>query len=160
MIFSSDNYSPVPQQVMDALAEANNGYQPSYGEDSQMKKVRHLMQTIFEAPDAAVYLVIALASKAGSGTQGTTVTNQFVDIMSFFSQNILPELQDPDVNKNPILKADAMKFTQTFRNQLPKEAFGHLVPLLINHLASKVRIHACIHSSMHPFMHPCILWRC
>ena len=57
MIFSSDNYSPVPQQVMDALAEANKGYQPSYGEDSQMKKVRHLMQTIFEAPDAAVYLV-------------------------------------------------------------------------------------------------------
>ena len=57
MIFSSDNYSPVPQQVMDALTEANKGYQPSYGEDSQMKKVRHLMQTIFEAPDAAVYLV-------------------------------------------------------------------------------------------------------
>ena len=57
MIFSSDNYSPVPQQVMDALAEANKGYQPSYGEDSQMQKVRHLMQNIFEAPNAAVYLV-------------------------------------------------------------------------------------------------------
>ena len=57
MIFSSDNYSPVPQQVLDALAEANKGYQPSYGEDSQMKKVRHLIQKVFEAPEAAVYLV-------------------------------------------------------------------------------------------------------
>ena len=42
--FSSDNYSPVPQQVLDALVEANKGYQPSYGEDSQMTKVRHLIQ--------------------------------------------------------------------------------------------------------------------
>tara|TARA_B100000609_G_scaffold148740_1_gene120294 strand:- start:961 stop:1506 length:546 start_codon:yes stop_codon:yes gene_type:complete len=57
MIFSSDNYSPVPQQVLDALAEANKGYQPSYGEDSQMTKVRHLIQEAFEAPEAAVYLV-------------------------------------------------------------------------------------------------------
>ena len=57
MIFSSDNYSPVPQQVLDALAEANKGYQPSYGEDSQMTKVRHLIQKVFEAPEAAVYLV-------------------------------------------------------------------------------------------------------
>ena len=39
MIFSSDNYSPVPQQVLDALIEANKGYQPSYGGDSQMIKV-------------------------------------------------------------------------------------------------------------------------
>ena len=57
MIFSSDNYSPVPQQVLDALVEANKGYQPSYGEDSQMTKVRHLIQNVFEAPEAAVYLV-------------------------------------------------------------------------------------------------------
>ena len=57
MIFSSDNYSPVPQQVLDALVEANKGYQPSYGEDSQMTKVRHLIQKVFEAPEAAVYLV-------------------------------------------------------------------------------------------------------
>ena len=57
MIFSSDNYSPVPQQVLDALVEANKGYQPSYGEDVQMTKVRHLIQNVFEAPEAAVYLV-------------------------------------------------------------------------------------------------------
>ena len=57
MIFSSDNYSPVPQQVLDALVEANKGYQPSYGEDGQMTKVRHLIQNVFEAPEAAVYLV-------------------------------------------------------------------------------------------------------
>ena len=39
------------------MVDANEGYQPSYGADSQMTKVRHLIQKIFEAPDAAVYLV-------------------------------------------------------------------------------------------------------
>ena len=57
MIYSSDNYSPVPPEVLEALVDANEGYQPSYGEDRQMTKVRHLIQKIFEAPDAAVYLV-------------------------------------------------------------------------------------------------------
>ena len=57
MIYSSDNYSPVPPEVLEALVDANEGYQPSYGADSQMTKVRHLIQKIFEAPDAAVYLV-------------------------------------------------------------------------------------------------------
>lgn len=57
MFFASDNASPVPQQVLDALARANDGYAKSYGTDTIMDGVRERIRTIFEAPEAAVYLV-------------------------------------------------------------------------------------------------------
>ena len=91
----------------------------------------------WKAKDAAIYLVIALAVKGSTYALGTTSTNKFVDILSFFATNILPELQEADVNNKAILKADAIKFTQTFRNQLPKEGFATILPLMVNHLASK-----------------------
>lgn len=57
MFFASDNSGPVPQQVLDALASANTGYQSSYGADTIMDEVREQIRDIFEAPEAAVYLV-------------------------------------------------------------------------------------------------------
>ncbi|MEY8837746.1 low specificity L-threonine aldolase, partial [Cribrihabitans sp. XS_ASV171] len=53
----SDNSGPVPQQVLDALAEANRGYAMAYGADALMEEVRDRLREIFEAPEAAVYLV-------------------------------------------------------------------------------------------------------
>ena len=57
MFFASDNTSPVPQQVLDALADANRGYATSYGADALMDEVRAEIRAQFEAPEAAVYLV-------------------------------------------------------------------------------------------------------
>lgn len=57
MFFASDNASPVPPQVMAALARANEGYAPSYGNDPIMEGVRTRLREVFEAPEAAVYLV-------------------------------------------------------------------------------------------------------
>jgi threonine aldolase len=57
MFFASDNGSPVPPQVMAALGRANEGYAPSYGADAIMDAVRARIRAIFEAPEAAVYLV-------------------------------------------------------------------------------------------------------
>ncbi len=57
MFFASDNSGPVPQQVLDALAEANEGYAMAYGADALMDKVRDRLRETFEAPEAAVYLV-------------------------------------------------------------------------------------------------------
>lgn len=57
MFFASDNTSPVPPQVMDALNKANAGYRASYGNDEEMKDVRRLIRDVFEAPNAEVYLV-------------------------------------------------------------------------------------------------------
>lgn len=57
MFFSSDNAGPALPQVMQHVNEANNGYQLPYGNDTVMNDVRTSLRTLFEAPDAAVYLV-------------------------------------------------------------------------------------------------------
>ena len=57
MHFASDNTSPVPQQVLDAMARANAGYAMPYGADAVMEDVRDRLRDAFEAPEAAVYLV-------------------------------------------------------------------------------------------------------
>ena len=57
MFFASDNTGPVHPQIMAALAEANEGFAMPYGADPLMDEVRTRLRDIFEAPDAAVYLV-------------------------------------------------------------------------------------------------------
>jgi threonine aldolase len=57
MHFTSDNASGVPDEVLAAIAAANSGYAPSYGADPIMDRVRDRIREIFEAPEAAVYLV-------------------------------------------------------------------------------------------------------
>lgn len=57
MFFASDNAGPVHPNVMAALNNANQGYASGYGADSIMAEVRAQVREIFEAPDAAVYLV-------------------------------------------------------------------------------------------------------
>ena len=57
MFFASDNGSPVLPEVMTALTAANTGPAPSYGNDPLMDQVRTQIRTLFEAPEAAVFLV-------------------------------------------------------------------------------------------------------
>lgn len=57
MHFASDNSGPVPPQVLDALARANAGYAMAYGGDDLSASVADRIRALFEAPDAAVYLV-------------------------------------------------------------------------------------------------------
>ncbi|MFT4716050.1 MAG: threonine aldolase [Paracoccaceae bacterium] len=57
MHFGSDNTGPVAPQIMDAIVAANQGYANPYGEDLMMDQVRDKIRTIFEAPEAAVFLV-------------------------------------------------------------------------------------------------------
>ncbi|ARC87652.1 low specificity L-threonine aldolase [Rhodovulum sp. MB263] len=57
MHFASDNTSPVPPQILDALIGANHGYAMSYGSDAIMADVRAMIRETFEAPEAEVYLV-------------------------------------------------------------------------------------------------------
>eukprot|EP00878_Enallax_costatus_P035479 GHUV01039588.1.p2 GENE.GHUV01039588.1~~GHUV01039588.1.p2 ORF type:complete len:116 (-),score=36.43 GHUV01039588.1:44-391(-) len=56
---------------------------------------------------------------------------------------VLPELQDPNVNERPILKADALKFVTTFRSQLPTATLVALLPPCIALLGSE---HVVVHS--------------
>ena len=57
MWFTSDNAGPAHPKVMEALARANEGYAPSYGADALSARVRDRLREVFEAPEAAVYLV-------------------------------------------------------------------------------------------------------
>lgn len=57
MYFASDNAAPAAPEVMEALSKANEGYAKSYGNDEIMDRVTAKIRDIFEAPEAAVYLV-------------------------------------------------------------------------------------------------------
>ncbi|MFT5613517.1 MAG: threonine aldolase [Granulosicoccus sp.] len=65
MYFASDNSGPVHPQVMDFMVKSNTGYAMSYGDDALMDQVRDQLRDIFQAPDAAIYLV-ALGTAANS----------------------------------------------------------------------------------------------
>ena len=57
MFFASDNSGPVPPQILAAMTSANEGYAVGYGADALMDAVRTRLRDMFEAPEAAVYLV-------------------------------------------------------------------------------------------------------
>ncbi len=57
MWFASDNAGPAHPAVLEALARANEGYAASYGADDGMVRVTARLREIFEAPEAAVFLV-------------------------------------------------------------------------------------------------------
>ncbi len=57
MRFASDNTSGAAPEIMAAILKANEGYERSYGADAAMDRVTALVRDIFQAPEAAVYLV-------------------------------------------------------------------------------------------------------
>jgi threonine aldolase len=57
MLFASDNTGPVHPKVLEALAAANTGYAPGYGNDPLTQAMTARLRDVFEAPQAAVYLV-------------------------------------------------------------------------------------------------------
>jgi threonine aldolase len=57
MFFASDNGSGTHPDIMAAVLRANDGYARSYGVDEIMTRVRARIRDVFEAPEAAVYLV-------------------------------------------------------------------------------------------------------
>ena len=57
MFFASDNMGPAHPQIVEALTAANNGFAMPYGADDIMRGVEASIREIFEAPQAAVYLV-------------------------------------------------------------------------------------------------------
>ena len=57
MNFASDNAGPAAPEIIEAINRANSGYAKSYGTDTLMESVREKIRSVFEAPEAAVYLV-------------------------------------------------------------------------------------------------------
>ena len=57
MNFASDNAGPAHPSVLEALIRANEGHAMPYGADPLSQDVAARIRDLFEAPDAAVYLV-------------------------------------------------------------------------------------------------------
>lgn len=94
----------------------------------------------WKAKDAAVFLVTSLASKKQTAKHGTTQASELVNLQSFFTENILPELHIKNVDDHPVLKADAIKYVITFRNMLSREVIVACLPLLVKHLTAKSHV--------------------
>lgn len=70
MHLTSDNTGPAHPKILEALGRANASYAKPYGAEAAMDQVRRRIRELFEAPDAAVYLV-ATGTAANSITLAT-----------------------------------------------------------------------------------------
>ncbi len=86
--------------------------------------------------DAALYLIAAIATRSKTSKQGTTKTSDLVNIADIFTSQCLPELQNPDINRHPVLRADSIRYLTTFRSVLPPELVVGSIPLLSTHLTA------------------------
>ena len=87
----------------------------------------------WKTKDAALHLLLASAAKNISCSE----LNPLVKMQEIFNTHVLVEAQDPNVNANPIVKADAIKLICLFRTHLPVEFLITLLPCVINHLKSE-----------------------
>merc|ERR1711962_701181 len=92
--------------------------------------------------DAAIYLVTSLATKAKTTKHGITKTNELVDLADFCRQHIISELQKPNVDELPVLKASAVKYILTFRTQLQQhpDIIKGSLPFVIKHLKAQSHV--------------------
>ncbi|KAL5287215.1 Cas.2 family protein [Megaselia abdita] len=91
----------------------------------------------WRAKDTAIYLVTSFASRGGSQKHGVTQTSELVPLPVFCAQQIIPELERPDINELPVLKADALKFVMVFRSLLGQQTLLSCLPQLIRHLPAE-----------------------
>ncbi|KAJ9479584.1 Importin alpha re-exporter [Pseudozyma hubeiensis] len=98
--------------------------------------------------DTAIYLLTSIASKSSTAQHGVTSTNELVNVVEFFSENVLTDLQSSaDDSPSPILQVDAIKYLYTFRNQLTKDQLLSVLPLLVQHLESSQYV-TCSYASI------------
>ncbi|KNZ48960.1 hypothetical protein VP01_52g9 [Puccinia sorghi] len=88
--------------------------------------------------DAAVSLVASIASRSSTTSGGVTNINALVDVVLFFSEQVVQDLSVKNAaTPHPVIAADAIKFLHTFRNQLTREQLISVLPLLVPHLNSE-----------------------
>lgn len=88
----------------------------------------------WRAKDTAIYLVTTLAAKGATQKHGVTQASQLVPLPQFMQSDVIPELERPDINELPVLKADALKFIMTFRTVLGGPLVIATIPQVLRHL--------------------------
>lgn len=84
--------------------------------------------------DLSVYLFTSLAINGNVTSTGVSSTNILLDVVDFFTKEIIPDLMNPV--PHPILRVDAIKYIYTFRNQLNKDQLVEILPVMANFLQS------------------------
>lgn len=108
-----------------------------------LQQYAHSPEQNWKAKDCAIYLVMALTVRGKTAAQGATTTNQLVNVLDFFNQHVLPELQAQRLDERAVLKADALKYLTLFRSQIPKDTcmqVGILAVMLVRNQRSDVTI--------------------
>lgn len=82
-----------------------------------------------------IHLMLGIAIRKES-SYGVSEVNGNVNLIEFFLTQVFPELQDSNHTHRPMVKATALSFVCTFRNQFSREQLLQLLPLLITHLGS------------------------
>lgn len=90
----------------------------------------------WKSKDTALYLISALATRTKTSRHGITQTSELVNVSEIYTAQCLPELTSPDLNKQPVLRADSIRYLITFRAVLPREIILNSFPLLVVHLTS------------------------
>ena len=113
-----------------------------------LEQYRSDPQANWKQKDTAIYLLTSIASKSSTAQHGVTSTNELVDVVQFFSDNVFADLQaSSDSSPSPILQVDAIKYLNTFRNQLTKEQLLSVLPLMVQHLESSQYV-TCSYASI------------
>ncbi len=82
----------------------------------------------------------SLATRAKTAKHGITQTNRLVDLVEFCREHVLPELQAPNVDSLPVVRADCVKYVMTFRSQLPPDLVKQCVPFFVAHLRAQSHV--------------------
>lgn len=122
MFFASDNSGPAHHTVIDAVMRANEGFRFGYGADAEMDRVRDMVRDLFEAPEAAVYLVstgtaansIALATLAQPWetifcTKLSHINEDECNAPEFYSGAKLTLVGDENAKMTPATLRDALE---------------------------------------------------
>uniref|UniRef100_A0A6P4FW59 Exportin-2 n=1 Tax=Drosophila rhopaloa TaxID=1041015 RepID=A0A6P4FW59_DRORH len=91
----------------------------------------------WRSKDTAIYLVTSWASRGGTQKHGITQTSELVPLPEFCAQQIIPELERPNINEIPVLKAAAIKYIMVFRSILGPQVLANCLPQLIRHLPAE-----------------------
>lgn len=85
-----------------------------------------------------IHLMMGIAIRRSTTQHGVSETNPGVNVLDFFQNQILADLQDKNHTSLPVLKATAIKYVSVFRNQFTREHMVQLLPIVSEHLASPV----------------------
>ncbi|KAI4180184.1 MAG: hypothetical protein L6R41_007404 [Letrouitia leprolyta] len=111
--------------------------------DIVMRYVNHYLSDYSRNPtadwkskDTAVYLYSSIAAKGAVTTsQGVKSVNELVNVLEFFQANVAKDLM-AEIDVQPILKVDAIKYLYVFRSQITREQWRDAFSLVVKHLGS------------------------